>query len=121
MADRSLLGRWGEKYCRRHLQRKGFKTLTQNFSCKTGEIDLIMVDRDGTIVFIEIKTRADETFADIESSITTSKQIKLQRAARFFLASNNIENRPCRFDIVTIVLAKSGKPLLKHYENAFVP
>lgn len=80
-----------------------------------------MVDSSGGIVFVEIKTRADESFADIESSITTSKQIKLQRTARYFLAVNNLENRPCRFDIVTIVLGKTGKPQLRHYENAFIP
>ena len=121
LADRTLLGRWGEKYCLRFLKRKGLKKLTRNFSCKTGEIDLIMVDADRAIVFVEVRTRADETFGPAESSITHSKKARLLRTAQYFLATNNIENRPFRFDVVTIVLNRTGRPLIRHYENAFVP
>ncbi len=121
LADRTLLGRWGEKHCLRFLKRKGLKKLTRNFSCKTGEIDLIMVDADSTIVFVEVRTRADETFGSAESSITHSKKARLFRTAQYFLATNNIENRPFRFDVVTIVLAPTGPPQIRHYENAFVP
>jgi putative endonuclease len=118
LADIKLLGRWGEKYCQRFLKRKGLKKLARNFSCKTGEIDLIMVDIDGTIVFVEVRTRADESFGPSESSITFAKKAKLLRTAQYFLATHNIENRPFRFDVVTIVLAPTGRPLLRHYENA---
>ena len=119
--DPKLLGRWGEKRCERFLKRKGLKILTRNFSCKTGEIDLIMADTDASIVFIEVKTRAGENFAPAESSITPPKKAKLLRTARYFLAAHNINNRPCRFDVVTIVLPKTGRPKIKHYKNAFVP
>ena len=121
LADRKLLGQWGEKYCEKFLKRKGLKILTRNFSCKTGEIDLIMVDTEGGIVFVEVRTRADEKFVEAESSITTAKKNRLKRAARYFLSTQNIENRPLRFDIVTIVLGPKGRPQLRHYENAFVP
>ena len=121
LADRKLLGRWGEKHCRGFLKRKGLKTLTRNFSCKTGEIDLIMIDTDRTIVFIEVKTRADETFNSVESSITAPKKARLVRTARYFLATHNIDDRPLRFDIVTIVLGQKGRPQIRHYQNAFVP
>ena len=56
------------------LRKKGFKILTRNFNCRTGEIDLIMTDSDGTTVFVEVKTRADEVFADAESAITEVKK-----------------------------------------------
>jgi putative endonuclease len=120
-ADRELLGRWGEKYCLGLLKRKGLKTLTRNFSCKTGEIDLVMVAPDRTIVFIEVRTRADETFNSVESSITAPKKTRLARTARYFLSTHNIDDRPCRFDIVTIVLGPKGPPQIRHYQNAFVP
>ncbi len=121
LADRELLGRWGENRCRRFLKRKGLKTLTRNFSCKTGEIDLIMVDTNRTIVFIEVKTRADETFNSVESSITTPKKARLVRTARYFLAIHKIDDRPFRFDVVAIVLGPKGSPQIRHYQNAFVP
>lgn len=121
LSDPKLLGRWGEKHCERYLKRKGLKTLTRNFSCKTGEIDLVMVDTDSAIVFVEVRTKADVAFASPEVSVTTPKKARLLRTARYFLATNNIEDRPFRFDIVTIVLNKTSRPQIRHYKNAFVP
>jgi len=121
LSDPKRLGRWGEKRCERFLKRKGLKTLTRNFACRTGEVDLVMADTDGILVFVEVRTIADESFTTPESSITFAKQTKLSRTARYFLATHNIENRPFRFDIVTIVLGPTSRPKLKHYKNAFVP
>jgi putative endonuclease len=121
LADAKVLGRWGEKRCERFLKSKGLKMLTRNFSCKTGEIDLVMVDSDGSIVFVEVKARADESFESVESVITPAKKARLFRTARYFLATNNIEDRPYRFDIVTIVLGRTGPAQIRHYENACVP
>lgn len=121
LSDPKRLGRWGEKRCERFLKKKGLKTLTRNFSCKTGEIDLVMVDNDSSIVFVEVRTKADDSFATPESSITSAKKTKLFRTARYFLASNKIEDRPFRFDIVSIVLGRTSRPKLNHYKNAFVP
>ena len=120
LADRELLGRWGERRCEKFLKRKGFKRLVRNFSCKSGEIDLVMADIDGGIIFVEVKTRANEDFAPAESAITAAKKNRLSRAGRYFLAVNNIAGRPCRFDVVTIVLGRLGAEQIKHYENAFV-
>ncbi|MFZ2145937.1 MAG: YraN family protein [Sedimentisphaerales bacterium] len=121
LADIKLLGRWGERRCQGFLKRKGLKTLTRNFSCNAGEIDLIMVDTDRTIVFVEVRSRADESFSSVESSITFAKKAKLLRTARYFLATNDIDNRPFRFDVVTIVLGPKGTPRIRYYKNAFVP
>ena len=120
LADAKVLGRWGEKRCEKFLISKGLKTLVRNFSCKTGEIDLVMVDSDGSIVFVEVKTKAAETFEPPESSITAPKKARLARTARYFLATHNIENRPFRFDVVTIVLGQTGPAQIRHYQNAFV-
>ena len=121
LTDRERLGRWGEKRCEKFLKKKGLKTLTRNFSCKTGELDLVMVDTDGTIVFVEVRTKAASDFATPEDSITKPKKTRLLRTVRYFLATNNIQDRPYRFDIVAIVLDKSTKPKINHYKNAFVP
>ncbi|MGD2093432.1 MAG: YraN family protein [Phycisphaerales bacterium] len=121
LADRKLLGRWGEEHCLKFLKRKGLKILTRNFSCKTGEIDLVMVAPDRDIVFVEVKTRMDETFTQTESVITPAKKHRMVKTARYFLATNDIVDRPFRFDIVTIVVGQKGTPEINHYENAFVP
>ena len=80
-----------------------------------------MVALDGAIVFVEVKTRADESFEPPESTVTAAKKNKLFKTARYFLATHNIDDRPFRFDVVTIVLAPTGRPQIRHYENTFVP
>ena len=121
LADIAQLGRWGERYSLRYLKRKGFKELVRNYSCKTGEIDLVMVDSDSCVVFVEVKTRANEDFTSAESSVTEDKKRKLITTARYFITSNNIANRPCRFDVVIIILPPKGEPEIRHYKNAFMP
>lgn len=121
LTDSARLGRWGEKRSERFLRNKGLKLLTRNYSCATGEIDLIMVDTDRTIVFVEVRTRAGEDFASAESSITFPKKTRLTRTARYFLATHKIHDRPFRFDVVIIILGQTGKPQIRHYPNAFVP
>jgi putative endonuclease len=120
LADTQALGKWGERQCEKFLKQKGLKTLTRNFFSKTGEIDIIMVDVDHSIVFVEVKTRTDEEFAPTESVVNRSKVEKMGRTARYFLSSNEIQNRPFRFDIVTVTLGRRGPVEIRHYKNAFV-
>jgi len=69
----------------------------------------------------QVKTRANENFGPSESAVTSAKKTRMLRAARYFLATHQIEDRPYRFDVVTIVLADKGPAQIRHYENAFVP
>ena len=121
LTDSKRLGRWGEKRCEKFLRRKGLKYLARNFSCKTGEIDLIMVDTDGTLVFVEVKTRANEDFAAVENLITFTKKSRMAKAAKYFLQVHKIEDRPCRFDVVTVIINHNSKEQIRHYESAFSP
>ena len=120
LSDTELLGKWGQRQSERFLKRKGLKILTRNYACKAGEIDLIMVDSDRSIVFVEVKTRADEEFTNVESVVTNPKMNRMSRTAQYFISANEIENRPYRFDIVTVTLGHRGPADLRHYKNAFV-
>jgi putative endonuclease len=119
--DSNQLGRWGEKRCEKFLKRKGLHFLVRNYTCPAGELDLIMVDTDSSIVFVEVKTRTNEEFTPAETAVNFKKQQKLSKTARYFLAEYNIKNRPYRFDIVTIVLNETGRETISHYPNAFIP
>ena len=121
LSDRARLGRWGEKRGERFLRRNGLKTLARNYACKLGELDLVMVAADRTVVFVEVRSRADETFGPPEATVTRAKRERVMRAARHFLATHRIEDRPLRFDVLTVILGPSGPPEIRHYENAFVP
>ena len=116
------LGSWGETQAERFLKRGGLKTLARNVSYRSGEIDLVMVDADRAVVFVEVKTRAGEGFSPAEEAIHYGKRQRLIRAARCFLAAHRIEDRPLRFDAVIVLgTPESGRPQVRHYENIFTP
>jgi putative endonuclease len=121
LADRKLLGRWGEKRCERFLKRKGFKTIARNFTCKLGEIDLIAADNTGAVVFVEVRTRTDESYTEAQETVTPKKQARLIRTAKYFLTTYKVKDRPLRFDVVAVVLGRKGPIQIRHYENAFTP
>ena len=120
MTSRDALGKWGEKQALKYLKAGGLHFLAKNFSCSSGEIDLIMVDAGSAIVFVEVKTRTSEIFTPTEAVITADKQRKMYNAARYFLATHNIHSRPYRFDCITITLDPDGKKNINHFKNAFV-
>jgi putative endonuclease len=90
LKNRKLLGRWGEKRCERFLRRKGFTTIARNFTCKLGEIDLIATENSGAIVFIEVRTRADESYIQAQETVTPKKQARLIRTAKYFLKTYKV-------------------------------
>lgn len=110
-----MKGAVAEKYAEEFLQRQGMILLERNYRCRFGEIDLIM--RDGTaLVFIEVRMRASQIFGGAAASITFSKQKKLLRTARHYLASLKIEP-PCRFDAV--LLSGANGQEIEWIKNAF--
>ena len=119
LSDKRLLGRWGQEQCEKFLKKQGYKTLTRNFSCSSGEIDLIMTAGDGTVVFVEVKAMADEKFADAEAAVTAGKKQRMTKAANLFVRKHKLEKFPLRFDIVIVLVDKEGKADIRHYENAF--
>jgi len=83
-----------------HLQRQGLALKARNFTCRMGEIDLIMEDR-GTLVFVEVRQRSSAAFGGAAESITARKREKLLATARFYLARRS-DLPPCRFDAVLV-------------------
>ena len=121
LADAKLLGRWGEKRCRRFLRKKGFRIITSNYKPKGGEIDIVAAEPDGRIVFVEVKTRRDEKFAAAQSAVTPKKQKRMVIAARQFVRKYKLQDKPLRFDVVAVILGEKGAPEIRHYESAFRP
>jgi len=115
----AALGPWGERYVERRLKRRGWRSLARNVSCRGGEIDLIMVDPGGTLVFLEVKTRRRENFQPTETVVTFAKMQRMRCATRYFLSRHDIGNRGCRFDVVIVIAGEKGRPGVRHYEAAF--
>ena len=101
------LGEGGEDQALRHLTRQGLCLIERNYQvaqgpyARGGEIDLIMQDRCGTLVFIEVRSRSGAGFGGALSSITPSKRRSIVFAAQRFLQRYRALP-PCRFDVVAI-------------------
>ena len=89
-----------EKQALLFLEQQGLTLVCQNYYCRLGEIDLIMID-DDTLVFIEVRYRKNSQFGGALASITPTKQKKIIKTARYYLAQCDDEPY-CRFDAVAI-------------------
>jgi putative endonuclease len=118
--DPHRLGRWGQNKAETFLKRKRLRTLARNYAFQGGELDLVMGDLTGAIVFVEVKTRRDETFLPALAAVNAEKRRKITRTAKRFLKQFGISDRPSRFDIVTVILGDKGRPQIEHYTSAFV-
>jgi putative endonuclease len=95
-----VLGEAAEDHALHWLQARGLDLVERNFRCKAGEIDLIL--REGqTLVFVEVRQRADPRFGGAAASVTPAKQRRLLLAAQFYLQRLRT-SPPCRFDVVAI-------------------
>ena len=91
----------GEDRALAYLQQQGLVLIERNFSCKGGELDLIM-QADTMLVFVEVRRRATAGFGSAAASITVSKQRRLVVAAQRYLQRYCGDLPPCRFDVVAI-------------------
>ena len=86
--------------------------IAQNWLCKRGELDLVMLDGD-TVVFVEVRYRRHSGWGGALHSVDFRKQQKVILAAQLFLQDNTRwADAPCRFDVVAIEgQPGSGTPL----------
>lgn len=103
LLSRQQQGANRERQARRLLENAGLRFVAANVRYRSGEIDLIMLDRQ-VWVFVEVRYRRSDSFGGAAASITRSKQQKLLRAAALWLhiRGQSFETADCRFDVVAI-------------------
>lgn len=90
-----------------YLRTQGLTLLERNFrvargpGARGGEIDLVMRDRDGTLVFVEVRSRSSSRFGGAAASVAPAKQRALVFAAQCYLARLRVVPA-CRFDVVAV-------------------
>ena len=100
LSQKQEQGRQGEESALAYLQRHGLVLIEANFRCKLGEIDLVMREGD-TLVFVEVRQRADRSRGGAAASITPAKLRGILRAAQVSLQRFR-RMPPCRIDVVAI-------------------
>lgn len=110
------VGRKGEDAAAAHLQAKGLIVLARNLVLGRLELDLLCRDGD-TLVFVEVKTRAEGSLASPAEGLTAQKRQRLLRAAQAYLSQQNLWGAPCRFDLVSVRLRGGAVAALEHVED----
>lgn len=113
----AALGPRGENAAAKFLRNRGYRIITRNFRTDLGEIDIIA--RDGnTLVFVEVKTRADDSTPP-EEQVDEHKRHQLTKVAKLYLSRYGIPRPSARFDVVAIVWPTGRDPQIRHLPNAF--
>jgi len=99
--DTTRIGRRAERRAERLLRRHGLRTLARNYTRRTGEIDLVMLDGD-VLAFVEVRYRSPAAWTSGLGSVDGAKKRRLTRTAERYLAEHPEHRyRGIRFDVVS--------------------
>lgn len=115
-AAQQELGLAGEDAAVRWYAEEGYVVLGQRERVAAGEIDAVVEDQDGTIVFVEVKSRRSNAFGAAEA--ITAKKLRTMRrcAAQWLHEHSELGVRALRFDVVEC-LAEGNDFFLRRYSG----
>lgn len=118
----SLTGKWGEDVAARFLKEGGYSIIARRVrpDREGDEIDIV-AQRDGVLVIVEVKTRADESFGRPAISVNRRKRDALRRGAVAYLRRAGNPRMRVRFDIIEVVGSRDtpAPPVVRHIKGAF--
>jgi uncharacterized protein (TIGR00252 family) len=106
-----------EAFAAEYLERQGYRMKDRNVYGPGGEIDLV-AERDGMLVFVEVKMRSGTEYGSPLEAITAEKRRRILKTARYYLSRTPPPETGIRFDAIAITL-EAGLPRIEHIENAF--
>ncbi|MCA1833856.1 MAG: YraN family protein [Actinomycetota bacterium] len=112
------LGDDGEEEAARHLSALGWDVVARNYRRREGEIDLI-VRRDTTLAFVEVKTRRSDRFGTPGEAVTFRKAARIRLLARRFLLEHGAHADQIRFDVIEVTRFRGSASRVTHIEGAF--
>ncbi len=118
---RQELGKRGEEAAVRYLLAKGYEIIKRNWYCKFGEADIIARDIDGTVCFIEVKTRRSVEAGIPEEAITREKRRRYERIALCYMMVDDEwdDSIDVRFDAIGICATSAHRAMLRHHKSCF--
>ena len=119
MAEHLKTGARGEQLAARYLRDHGYEICTANFSTPKGETDIIAMDKDGTVCFVEVKTRAPGGMLPPAEAVDYEKQKRLINNAAAFISMTKMTGRKTRFDIIEVILHDLFEHEINHIKDAF--
>jgi len=116
--DRINSGRKGEEEAVSYLRKNGYKIIRRNYRTKLGEIDII-ADCKGCICFVEVRGKNNSLFGSPEETILKKKQLRISKAALAYIKKFKLEDKSCRFDVVSVEGVDKPRPEVRLIKNAF--
>ncbi len=117
-------GHIAENFTMNHYLSNGYRLIQQNYRYKkTGEIDLILQqplpERDGCLVFCEVKYRKNSNFSPPSLAVNKEKQKRIRTVASIFILQHpEFSDNYIRFDVAEVTQLKA-KMYVNIIENAF--
>jgi len=108
------LGALGEQVAVDHLRDLGLRILDRNWRCRYGELDVVAAADDGTLVFVEVKTRRGDGFGGWEHAVTPRKLSRLRRLAAAWLAAQDTRWTRLRIDVIGVRIGRRPTPEVTH-------
>lgn len=115
--DTRQKGDFGERAAEKQMLKMGYVILERNFRGTHSEIDII-AEKDGVVVFTEVKLRKSARSGLPSEAVGSIKQRRIIHAAKEYAAQNGLDGRDLRFDVAELLYI-DGKLHFKYTENAF--
>ena len=119
--DKCETGRKGESFCEEYYRKRGYEIKERNYHSRYGEIDLI-AEKDKTVVFVEVKTRQNNSLVSGVEAVDFAKQQRTKNAANSFMRRLRTKLPP-RIDVAEVIIVEETDGVfqfrLNYIENAF--
>ncbi|MCL1831559.1 MAG: YraN family protein [Oscillospiraceae bacterium] len=117
-------GEFGELAACEHLVSQNYDIIARNYRKRCGEIDIVALNAH-EVVFVEVKCRKYDSLVEGIESVNHTKQAKIEKTAKAFLAENpQFYEMNARFDVIQVTITTDNSPqllTLTHYKDAFNP
>lgn len=114
---KQILGKFGENLAINYLEQKGYSVIDKNVKTRYTELDIIFKYK-GLVVFVEVKTRANEKYGLAVDALSHQKQKYFKKSLMFYCSRKEIDYNFVRADFVAIQLDKARKTAkINHYKD----
>ena len=110
------VGKIGEDLASKYLRTHGYQIIARNFKARYGEIDIVAIDHK-VVVFVEVKTRIDESFGTPEEAVTPRKLREVIQTAEYFMVAHPELPSAMRIDVIGIRLSEGRQAYFNHLKS----
>jgi putative endonuclease len=113
--DTNSIGAQGERFAARFLKRLGYRIRETHVTAHWAELDIV-AEENGTLVFVEVRTRSGSGPVRPEDTVVGAKRRHLERSIQLYLGQNHWEQRPWRLDVIAVEFS-TDPPTVRHYKG----